>query len=159
MVSVIIAQRAMFCDMVWVSDDLRTSEYFFRQVVHGILFKSPAGVMINGYEDAALKAPKRAFIAWAPHLQSARAVHQALALLRQAGEVITAAIDPVMTEFRDGEDPGVDVAKWLTHHDCNVLVQQYLSGGKDIGTCILDRSKAVGADLIVMGANGKPTGP
>jgi nucleotide-binding universal stress UspA family protein len=74
--------------------------------------------------------------------------------LRQADEVLVATIDPIMSEFRDGEDPGVDVAKWLTHHGCKVDVQQYPSGGHDIGDCILDHSKEYGADLIVMGSYG-----
>jgi len=42
----------------------------------------------------------------------------------------------------------------LTHHGCNVVVQQYPSGGQDIADCLLHRAKEVGADLIVMGAYG-----
>jgi nucleotide-binding universal stress UspA family protein len=36
-----------------------------------------------------------------------------------------------------------------------VSVQQYSSGGLGIGSCILDRSKEFGADLIVMGSYGR----
>ena len=48
--------------------------------------------------------------------------------------------------------PGTDVAAWLTHQRCRVAVQQYASGGQEIGTAILKRAKETGADLIVMGA-------
>lgn len=147
-----IARRAMLCDVAVISEALRATETSFRQVVHGVLFQSPIGLLLNDAGTDVLSGPKRVFVAWNTHLHTARAVHQALPLLRQAEEVIIGTIDPVMREYREGEDPGVDVAKWLTHHGCNVTVQQYPSGGKDIGTCILERSKETGADLIVMGS-------
>lgn len=149
-----IARRAMLCDMAIISEDLREPEMLFKQVVHGVLFQSPIGILLNDHDASTIGNSKKIFVAWTTHLHSARAVHQALPFLREADEVIIATIDPVMTAFRDGEDPGVDVAKWLTHHGCTVTVQQYPSGGKDIGDCILDKSEEVGADLIVMGSYG-----
>ena len=154
MVADVVAHHAMLCDVALVGDDLRTPDTLFRQVVYGVLFQSPIGIMLNDHHAEALRAPKKVFVAWNTHLHSARAIHQALPLLRQASDVIVATIDPVMTEFREGEDPGVDVAKWLTRHGCNVEVRQYPSGGKEIGDSILDRSKEYGADLIVMGSYG-----
>jgi nucleotide-binding universal stress UspA family protein len=147
-----IARRAMLCDIAVVSDDLRVPATLFRQVVYGVLFQSPIGLLLNDAAAKVLLPPKRVFVAWNTHLHSARAVHQALPLLRQAQEVIIASFDPVMSEYMAGEDPGVDVARWLTHHGCSVTVQQYPSGGHEIGSCILARSKEVGADLIVMGS-------
>ncbi|NKB26643.1 MAG: hypothetical protein GKR99_03365 [Rhodobacteraceae bacterium] len=76
-------------------------------------------------------------------------------MLRTAQEVVIAIFDPVMTEYADGEDPGADVARWLSHHGCKVLVQQLPSGGKDIGEAMILRAREVGADLIVMGAYGR----
>jgi nucleotide-binding universal stress UspA family protein len=150
----VVAQRAMLCDLALMGDDLRASATLFRQVVYGVLFQSPIGVILNHRHAEALPAPKKVFLAWNTDLHTARAVHQSLPLLRQAEEVLVATVDPVMSEFRDGEDPGVDVAKWLTHRGCKVDVQQYPSGGHEIGDCILDRSKEYGADLIVMGSYG-----
>lgn len=149
-----VSRHAMICDMAIVADDLRTPDTLFRQVVYGVLFQSPIGIMLNDQNLAALCAPKKVLVAWNTQLHSARAVHQALPLLRQAEEVVIATVDPVTSEFRDGEDPGVDIAKWLSHHGCNVDVQQYPSGGQPIGDSILKRTKEVGADLIVMGAYG-----
>jgi len=149
-----IARRASLCDIAIVSEDLRTPDTLFRQTVFGILFQSPIGVLLNDVDGQALTRAGKIFVAWNTHLHTARAVHQALPLLRKAEDVIIASVDPVMTEYREGEDPGVDVAKWLTHHGCNITVEQYPSGGKDIAECILDQSKECGADLIVMGAYG-----
>lgn len=149
-----IARHALLADMAFVGEDLRDPDTLFRQVVHSILFQSPIGVVLNDPTAAALQSAKQIFVAWNSQLHTARAVHQALPLLRQAENVIIASVDPVMSEFRAGEDPGVDVANWLTHHGCSVTVQQYPSGGRDIATCLLDRAKEVGSDLIVMGSYG-----
>ncbi len=148
-----VARRAMLCDLAIASDDLRKKDDLYRQVVHGILFQSPTGVILNSGAGAAL-APKHVLVAWNTSLQCARAVHQSLAILRQSDAVTVAVFDPEMSEFQDGENPGSDVAKWLTHHGCNVTVQQLPSGGREIGDCILEQSQQTGADLIVMGGYG-----
>ncbi|AXI54176.1 universal stress protein [Sulfitobacter sp. JL08] len=148
-----VARRAMLCDLAIASDDLRKKDDLYRQVVHGILFQSPTGVILNSGAGAAL-APKHVLVAWNASLQCARAVHQSLAILRQSDAVTVAVFDPEMSEFQDGENPGSDVAKWLTHHGCNVTVQQLPSGGREIGDCILEQSRQTGADLIVMGGYG-----
>lgn len=75
-------------------------------------------------------------------------------MLIAADEVVVASFDPVMIPSQDGENPGSDVAKWLSHHGCNVAVQQYPSGGHDIGEATLSRANELGADLIVAGAYG-----
>ncbi|SFT11132.1 Universal stress protein family protein [Sulfitobacter marinus] len=149
-----IARRAMLCDMAWIDEGLRTTQTLFKQALYGILLQSPVGVLLNDPKGIVLPHPKRVFIAWNTQLQAARAVQQALPLLRQADEVIIGTFDPVMTEFGEGEDPGIDLAKWLTHHGCSVTVQQYPSGGQPVGDCILDHAKESGADMIVMGSYG-----
>jgi len=149
-----VARRAMLCDLAIVTRDLRETPDIFRQVTYGLLFHSPIGAILPDANDDDVMTPKRVFVAWNTSLQTARAVHQALPILRNADEVTIATIDPVMTEHRDGQNPGSDVAKWLTHHGCNVVVKQYPSGGLGIGTCIIERSKECGTDLVVMGAYG-----
>ncbi|MFX0543061.1 universal stress protein [Roseovarius sp. S4756] len=154
MVADAVGRRAMLCDLMLVTEDLRKPDTLFRQVVYGVLFNSPIALLLNDHDAVALNAPKRIFVAWSTDLHSGRAVHLALPFLRTAESVIIGTVDPVKNEFGDGEDPGVDVARWLTHHGCNVTVQQYPSGGQTVGQCILDRAEEVGADLVVMGSYG-----
>ncbi len=149
-----ISQKAMYCDVAMVGNDLRATESLFNQAVHGVLFASPIGVVLNDKHAKAFTGAKRVFVAWNTQIHSARAVHQALPILKCADEVIIASIDPLFTAHGDGEDPGVDIAKWLTQHRCKVVVQQYPSGGLSVGECILARSEEAGADLIVMGSYG-----
>lgn len=149
-----LTKKAMFCDMVLVGNDLRGQTPLFHQVVHGVLFESPVGVVLNDTNARALTNAECVFVAWNTQLHSARAVHQALPILRRAKEVVVAIIDPEMAGVGNGEDPGVDIAKWLASHDCNVTLQQYSSGKLSVGESILARSQEVGTDLIVMGAYG-----
>lgn len=149
-----VARRALLCDLAVIGDDLRHPDSLFRQVVYGVLFQSPVGVLLNDHTTDATLTAKTVLVAWTSHLHSARAVQQALPVLRQAKDVIIGIVDPVATEFREGEDPGVDVARWLAHHGCNVSVRQFPSGGQPVGDVILERSKECGAELIVMGSYG-----
>ncbi len=149
-----VARRALICDLAIVGQDLRQTPDLYREAVFGVLFRSPIGVLLNSRKDTPSLAPKRVFVAWNTGKEAARAVHLALPALRTAEEVVIATFDPVMTEYQDGENPGSDVAKWLTHHGCKVRVEQFTCGGKEIGKAILERSGENGADLVVMGAYG-----
>lgn len=148
-----VARRALVCDVAIVSETLRTADDgLFQQAVYGVLFDAPIGVLLNA---TPMKAPERVFVAWDTELPAARAVHAALPLLKAAKEVIVASFDARAVETEDGENPGSDLATWLSHHGCNVTVTQYASGGEIIGAAIQRRAAEVGADLVVMGAYGK----
>jgi nucleotide-binding universal stress UspA family protein len=147
-----IARRAMVCDLVLVSHDLRERAELFDQVVQTALFRAPTGVMLNGGTSPAALAADRVLVAWQPTQACARAVHAAMPIMRAAKEVTLVVIDPVMTPWRDGDDPGADAAHWLSHQGCKVTVQQSPSGGQDIGHVVLQHAREKDAQLIVMGA-------
>jgi nucleotide-binding universal stress UspA family protein len=147
-----IARAALVCDLVVVSNDLRGNASLFNATVQAALFKAPAGVLVNATASPAALAPKRVMVAWRPAKACARAVHAAMPMLRGAEEVTIVVIDPVMTPMRDGEDPGSDVAHWLSHQGCKVTVRQSPSGGHDVGHILIKHAREAGADLIVMGA-------
>lgn len=147
-----IARWAMVCDLVVVSNDLRGTASLYDVAVQAALFRGSTGVLVNGTASPTALAPKRVLVAWRPAKACARAVHAALPILHGAEEVTLLVVDPVMTPMRDGEDPGADVARWLSHHGCKVTVQQSPSGGQDIGHVVMKRAREAGADLVVMGA-------
>lgn len=149
----VVARRALVCDIVIASETLRASEDgLFRPAIYGVLFDTPIGLMLNA---TPMSAPKRVFVAWDTELPASRAIHAALPFLKEADEVIVASFDPVAAELEDGENPGSDLAKWLSHHGCKVTINQYASGGEIIGAAIERRAAEVGADLVIMGAYGK----
>ncbi len=147
-----VARWAMACDLVLVSNDLRGNASLFDVIVQAALFRAPAGVLLNATALPAALAPKRVLVAWRPTKASARAVHAAMPILRSAAEVTLVVVDPVMTPMRDGEDPGSEAARWLSHQGCKVTVQQAPSGGQDVGHVLMKRAREAGAELIVMGA-------
>ncbi len=146
------ARSAIVCDLVVVSNDLRGNASLFNVAVQAALFRAPTGVLLNAAASPATLAPKRVLVAWCPAKACARAVHAAMPMLRAADEVTLVVVDPVMTPMRDGEDPGADAARWLSHQGCKVTVQQCPSGGQDIGHVLMKRAREAGAELIVMGA-------
>lgn len=147
-----VARRALTCDMVVFSDDLRAEDYLFNALIRATLFQAPACVMLNALAAPAAFQPETVFVAWKAALPAARAIRETLPMLRAAKRVVVAVIDPVATPLRDGENPGTDVAAWLSHQGCNVTVEQYPSGGADIATVLCKRAAEAGADLLVMGA-------
>lgn len=149
-----VTHHALLSDLVFIPKNLSLTPELFSHIISGVLFKSPVAALIGGIDDKPTLNPKNIFIAWSNGLEAARAVHQALPILTQAKEVTIAIFDPVMDEYADGEEPGANVAAWLARHGCKITVQQYPSGGKEIGQCIIKRAEETGADLVVMGAYG-----
>ena len=147
----VVARAARVSDEAYVAASLRDTPDILREVASGVLFHSPIGFLMNG---APLQKATTVFLAWDSSEGAASAAHAALPYLKAAKEVVVGCIDPVMTSDRDGQDPGTDVAGWLSHHGCKVTVSQFPSGGRDIGRCIQDRAQEIGADLVVMGAYG-----
>lgn len=146
-----VARVARVCDEALLAANLRDTPDFMREAASGVLFHAPIGLRVNG----SLAAPiERVFVSWDSSQAAAAAAHAALPHLKNAKEVLIGCIDPVMSADRDGQDPGTDIAAWLSHHGCTVTVSQLPSGGREVGQCIKDRALEFGADLVVMGAYG-----
>lgn len=150
-IKTVVARHARVCDIAHIAPNLRDTPSVMREVAHGVLFKSPIGVILNGTPP---KPIQRIFIAWNSSEAAAKAVHVALRYLRDADEVVVACFDPDTSREKEGADPGTDVAAWLSHHGCRVTVSQFPTGGHEVAQCIQDRANEQGADLIVLGAYG-----
>jgi nucleotide-binding universal stress UspA family protein len=92
-------------------------------------------------------------IAWSGTRESARAVADALPLLRLARTVNVVSFNP-KSDSTWGEIPGADIATWLARHGVRVTVRQQKSEEVDVGNQILSLASDLGSDLIVMGAYG-----
>lgn len=123
-------------------------------IISSTIFDSPIGLIKGTNSHVAAVNPSHVFIAWDSTNHAAVSVHNALGLLDSADQVTVAVFDPVRHEGADGEEPGADLASWLSHRGCNVNIEQYPSGGEEIGTCIINRACEKGADLVVMGGYG-----
>ncbi|NOD45712.1 MULTISPECIES: universal stress protein [unclassified Ruegeria] len=148
----VVARFARVSDEAIFSQSLRETRDLMTEAASGVLFHSPIGFRINAN---LARNSECIFVAWDSSEAASAAVHAALPHLLDAREVIIGCIDPVTTVNRDGQDPGTDVAAWLSHHGCLVTLSQYPSGGRSVADVIQDRAAESGSDLIVMGAYGQ----
>lgn len=95
-----------------------------------------------------------ATIAWNSTRESARAVSDALPLLRKCERVSVVTVDAADLVYQVGEVPGADICRFLARHGVDAQAQTTDSGNKSTGEAIIEWAKGQGADLIVMGAYG-----
>jgi nucleotide-binding universal stress UspA family protein len=119
-----------------------------------LLFETGRPVLFVPFGSKAAKPPKTVLVAWKESRESARALFEALPLLKKAKTVEVILVDP-----RGGPDQGTShagdaVAATLSRHGIKVDVQIAPDGGMPAGTVIQDRAAELGADMVVMGAYG-----
>ncbi len=98
--------------------------------------------------------PGRALVAWDGSREAARAVHDALPLLRAAEDVVILVVDGRDLGTRVGEHPGADVAAHLARHEVRARVKGVRSGRAATAELILAQAGEERADLLVMGGYG-----
>ncbi len=98
-------------------------------------------------------APQRITVAWSPTREAARAVHDALPLLRAAAEVRIVVVDDDRTKA-ERDQPGADIALHLARHGVKAEVRYVPSGQNGITATLLDEARYGGAELIVLGGYG-----
>jgi nucleotide-binding universal stress UspA family protein len=96
-------------------------------------------------------AVEHVVVAWNASREARRAISDALPFLIGARSVTILLVDPEKNP-RHGEEPGADVAHYLSRHGASVAVEQVASHGEPIAKVMLDYAKNHHTDLIVVGA-------
>jgi len=93
---------------------------------------------------------KTVLIGWKSSREAARAVHNAVDFLRQAGQVTIVTV----SDDHERRLAGAEISTFLARHD--VEVETRLLPGEDwqADDAILDTADEIGADMIVIGAYG-----
>lgn len=94
---------------------------------------------------------KHVIVGWNASREARRAIADSLPLLTSAQSVSLVVIDAAKNE-RHGEEPGADIALYLSRHGVKVTVAQIESANGTIGETMLRQAASSGADLIVLGA-------
>ncbi|MDQ9170753.1 universal stress protein [Oxalobacteraceae bacterium R-40] len=98
---------------------------------------------------------EKACIAWDGGLPAARAAYGAIPLLRHFKKVEVVIFNPATGFHAHGEEPGADIAHYLSRHGLHVDVTRHSTGNAvDVGSALLSQAADTGAGLIVMGAYG-----
>ena len=124
------------------------------RLVEAALLESGRPILVVPWIGAAGLPPRRVLAAWDGSAPAARALGDALPLLRRAERVALVVVDPERLGGRVGEQPGADMAAHLARHGVRVEVQALPSGGLATADVLLDLAADTGADLLVMGGYG-----
>ncbi len=97
---------------------------------------------------------ERMMVAWDGSREAARAVNDALPLLRRAAKVFVVAVNPPTAPDQPGRLAGIDIARHLSRHGINVEAKALAVRDIGIGDALLSHIADLGADMLVMGAYG-----
>jgi nucleotide-binding universal stress UspA family protein len=131
-------------------DDALLVEAAFLDSGHPALVIPPADP-----DSAALLPPRRVLVAWDGSREAARAVADALPLLRCADSVTVLVVDgPDVPKGAGDHAPGAEIARHLARHEVKAQVKRVARGGAGTGAVILGQAQEEAADLLVMGGYG-----
>jgi nucleotide-binding universal stress UspA family protein len=125
-----------------------------RALVDGVVLRSPRPTLLLPYAGRFDDFGRTALVAWDGSHGAARAVADALPLLRRAQTVHVITFDAFAAASGSiDQSPALDVAQWLGRHGIRASGHvRYASS--DVGNALLSHAADVGADLLVMGCWG-----
>jgi len=122
-----------------------------RELVEAVLFDSGRPALIVPYIHQGEAQIERVLVAWDGSKEAARAVHDALPLIRRAKavEVLT-----IHTEKHRADDfvPGADLATHLARHGLQVSAKGLDGIGIGVTEALLSHAADTEVDLVVMGS-------
>lgn len=149
-----VAKRATYGDVTFVGSHMLKDAYLLKRVLDGALFASPAPVILSSDSQKTTLAPKTVLVAWNSSLEAGVAVRQAMDMLTQAQHVHVVLVDPVARPYAMGDEPGADIARFLSRHGIEVTIEVLASGGRDPAFVLQRHATDIGAEILVMGAYG-----
>jgi nucleotide-binding universal stress UspA family protein len=149
-----LRQSARYADLVVAAQPQAEDEAGLAGLADELALSAGRPVLFMPYAGNFPSTGRRVLIAWDGGREAARAVSDALPLLRRAQSVEVAVFDPSRSGGKHGAQPGADAALFLARHGVKVTVHTQSGAGYDVGAQILTRAAESSADLIVMGAYG-----
>jgi nucleotide-binding universal stress UspA family protein len=119
-----------------------------------LIFETGRPVIFVPFGAKPASPPKNILVAWNNSRESARAVFDAMPLLKKAKSVTVLLVDPPSTAEQDATHAGDEIAATLSRQGIAVTVQAVPSGGTPVGTVLLNQAAETGAEMLVMGAYG-----
>jgi nucleotide-binding universal stress UspA family protein len=137
-------------DLAVVGQDDPEKESAEGLIAEGALFESGRPLIMVPYIHKAGLKLERVMVCWDGNRPAARAVADAMPILRRAGQVDVVIVEKAKSD----EMPGADVAEHLARHELNVAVQRIAPGDLDVKDALLNYAADSAADMIVMGGYG-----
>lgn len=118
-----------------------------------VIFASGRPTLLLPVDWPAERIGRRIVVGWNAGREATRAIADAMPFLAKAEQVHLVVVPDAKVQSLYGADPGADIARHLARHDVPVVLEQ--RDGTDAGAVLLDRCRAVDADMLVMGAVGR----
>jgi nucleotide-binding universal stress UspA family protein len=123
-------------------------------IVQDIVLRNPRPTLLYPYAGDFRQLARTALIAWDGSHGAARAVSDALPLLRGCRNVLVAQFDRGSPQFpASGQSPLAGLERWLRRHGIEAQAGVHFTDA-DIGVELLSHASDIGADLLVMGSWG-----
>ena len=145
------ALGARVSDLTVVAQDEPESSGLKSLLIEAALFDSGRPVLIVPYVFRGGFQARRILVAWDHSRAAARALHDALPLIRKAEFVQTVTVERGGRGRRETEVPGADVAAHLARHGLTVDVHRIPGEDVTVADALLSYAADTGADLLVMG--------
>jgi nucleotide-binding universal stress UspA family protein len=121
-------------------------------IIEGALFESGRPVLVVPYIQRTGLKLDRVMVCWDGSLNVARAIADAMPILKRAGAIEVVIVQP---QERRSELPGASIARHLARHALKVEVKQIIVGTDiTVPNMILSHACDSSTDLIVMGGYG-----
>ena len=149
-----IGMRAMYADIVVLGNSVRSERGLRSAAVSAAAFDARTPILLIPSSGKTTLAPKNVLLAWNSRAEAAQAAKEALDILKGADTVHVVLVDPDSAYFKNGGEPGADIAAYLSRHGIKVVVEQLTSGGRTTEDILAQHASEIGCDMIVMGAYG-----
>jgi nucleotide-binding universal stress UspA family protein len=151
-----VARAARYCDLTVLTqvdpDEPASAAVLLPQ---DVLLQSGRPVLVLPYAgDWTLAPAARILVGWNASREAARAMHDALPLLKAASSVeVVVFATPEDVGLDHGQLPGADIGLWLARHGVAVEAK-YIPAKVGAGEALLSHAADMSADLIVAGGYG-----
>ena len=146
----VLGRHAHFADLTVVSQ--HPHDFAHRIGSHfpdDVALTSGGPVLMLPRKHSGQIAAARPLVAWKSAAQATRAVRDALPFLRAADQTILLTVGG-----KEGELPGTEISSMLHRHGVTVEIHNEDGDDRHAGEIVVAQSKALGCDLVVMGAYG-----
>jgi nucleotide-binding universal stress UspA family protein len=150
--------HARYADLAVIGQPFRDdpSQAFSAEIANAVVMSCGRPVLFVPYVGEYGTVGERVMIAWKDSRESARAVADALPLLKDAKKVYAVAVTPDPDENLRDLLADAQVAAFLRRHEVDATVRRIAVPDIDAGELLLSQAADFNADLIVMGAYSRP---
>ena len=138
---------------VWPVPD-ETHSPFSSDLMHSVLMGAGRPIIVVPRSGEYPVLGERILIAWKDSRESARAVADALPLLRRARAVTVMAIAD--NGRADNASNETSISEYLARHGITATIRHEVADDIDAGNLLLSRAADLSIDLMVMGAYSRP---